>query len=374
MHTNPQSEVVGIDDTRAKGPFHVRAIMLPDGAEPQDWWIADGRRRDTAVPEAVDLPGRWLLPGGLVDAHVHLTMNFGRVMPFADGSDGLMRANAGAQLKRGVLALRDAGGAWGGVPEETAEGPRLQRAGSLMAPEGRGYPNVCRAVAPDALVDAALEELGQGAQWIKFIGDFPGPDGDFFSAPPTYPLEVLEHAVRAVHAAGGRVMAHSTGRGAADLVAAGVDSIEHGMVLNEDLLRRMADQGTAWTLTMGTAMKHVGALAAQSTPVGAYIRGNLDRLRELVPMAVSLGVPVLAGTDEIGMGELWKELTWLTEFGLSTTDALRIASVAARDPLGFATVDDERAVNFVTYEADPRANLEVLKTPAAIVYRGSRVL
>lgn len=348
--------------------------MLPDGIEPQDWWIADGRTLDRPVPGAVDLPGRWMLPGGLLDAHVHMTMNFGRVMPFADGSDGLLRANARAQLTHGVLALRDAGYAWGGVPEEMAEGPRLQRAGSLMAPEGRGYTNVCRTVTPDALVDAALEELGQGAQWVKIIGDFPGPDGDFFAAPATYPPDVLERVVRAVHAAGGRVMAHSTGQGAADLVAAGVDSIEHGMVLNEDLLRRMADQGTAWTLTIGTAMKHVGGLAAQQTAVGAYIRDHLNRLRTLVPMALSMGVPVLAGTDETGMGELWKELTWLTEFGLSPTDALRIGSVTARDALGFANVEAESDADLVTYDADPRGNLEILRNPTSVVYRGSRVI
>lgn len=201
-----------------------------------------------------------------------------------------------------MLALRDAGYAWGGVPRESPDGPRLQRVGSLMAPAGRGYPSVCRAVAPEDLVRVALEEVAGGAQWVKVLGDFPDADGNWFAAPSNYSADVLARLVREVHAAGARVMGHSTGLGAADLVTAGVDSAEHGMALTPDQVAQMADRGIAWTATLATAFKDVGVLAEQSTPVGAYIRGQLDRRRDLFPKAVSLGVPVLAGTDEIPMG------------------------------------------------------------------------
>ena len=113
---------------------------------------------------------------------------------------------------------------------------------------------------------------------------------------------MLHAVVQAVHAAGGRVMAHSTGLAAADLVHAGVDSIEHGMQLNRDLLQDMAQQHIAWSLTLGTALKHVGPIAAQNDPVGEYIRAELKRTRDLLPMAVDLGVPILLGTDELAHG------------------------------------------------------------------------
>lgn len=314
-----------------------------------------------------------MLPGGLVDAHVHLTMNFGRVMPHADGSDALVAANAAAQRRAGVLALRDAGHAWGGVPREPPDGPRLQRAGSLIAPPGRGYPQVCRTAAPDALVATALEEIAAGAAWVKILADFPGADGNWFAAPSNYPREVVATLVREAHAAGARVMAHSTGLGAPDLVAAGVDSIEHAMVLTRDLVEAMADRRIAWTCTLATAERHVGALAAQPSPMGAYLRGQLDRIRELLPLAVERGVPVITGTDEIGMGALATELSALTRFGLTASQALAAGSTAARSWLSFPLVADGRVADLVTYDADPRLDLRVLGRPAAVVFAGRLV-
>ncbi|MDH4064441.1 MAG: amidohydrolase family protein [Acidobacteriota bacterium] len=353
--------------------WHVRAVSLPDGDEPEDLWIVDGRLTGQPVAGARELPGGWVLPGGLVDAHVHLTMNFGKVMPHADGSDALMAANGAAQRHAGVLALRDTGCAWGGVPRESPDGPRLQRAGSLMAPAGRGYPNVCRAVAPEDLVRAALEEVAAGAQWVKVLGDFPGDDGNWFAAPSNYSSSVLGTLVREVHAAGARVMGHSTGLGAADLVAAGVDSVEHGMALTPDRVARMADRGIAWTSTLATAFKHVGALAEQASPVGAYIRAQFDRLRELFPRAVALGVPVLAGTDEIPMGALARELSLLVSLGLTPAQAIAAGSTRARAWLGFPEPIVGGSADLATFDADPRLDLDVLARPAAVVFDGVRV-
>ena len=81
---------------------------------------------------------------------------------------------------------------------------------------------------------------------------------------------MLTTLVHEAHTAGARVLGHSTGLGAADLVAAGVDSVEHGMALCSDVIAEMADRGIAWTCTLATALEHVGALCEQPTPVGAH--------------------------------------------------------------------------------------------------------
>ncbi|MFN7979105.1 MAG: hypothetical protein U0P30_13295 [Vicinamibacterales bacterium] len=354
--------------------LHLRAVRLPDGGTPEDLWIVDGRLTDRPVPGAADLPGGWWLPGGLTDAHVHLTMNFGRRQPFDDGSDALMAANARAFREAGILAVRDAGCAWGGVPRESGDGPRLQRAGCILAPPGRGYPNVCRLVEAEDLVRVALDEVSAGAQWVKVLGDFPGPDGNWFTAPANYPRDVLATLVRETHAAGARVMAHSTGLGAADLVAAGVDGIEHGMALTPDLVAAMADRQIAWTTTFATAYKHTGALLAQQTPVGAYLRGHFDMLRDLLPRALARGVPILAGTDEVPGAALVRELEYLPQFGLTHTQAIAAGSTAARQWLGFTAAGADGVADLVLYDADPRADLAVLDRPSAVVFDGARVV
>jgi imidazolonepropionase-like amidohydrolase len=354
-------------------PWRLRAVRLPDGREPEEWWIVDGKLSDVPVAGARDLPGGWFLPGGLVDAHAHLTMNFNG-FALRDGSAALIAANMAAQRAAGVLMLRDAGLAWGGQPKSDPEhGPHLQSAGRLLAPPGRGYPQICHWVEADRLVEVALAELKQSAGWVKIMGDFPGPDGNWFAAPANYPRAVLHALVQAVHAAGGRVMAHSTGQAVADLVAARVDSIEHGMQLNGELLEAMARHNIAWTLTVGTALKHVGALATLNSPVGAMIRAELARVRELLPLAVSLGVPLLAGTDELPHGAIAQELAVLHDYGLGTRDAIAIASTEARSWLGLPAVTLGATADLVTFASDPRANLGALGQPAAVVFNGSHL-
>jgi hypothetical protein len=87
-------------------------------------------------------------------------------------------------------------------------------------------------VAESDLISCALAEIGRGAAWVKVIADFPdlaaGTDAE-----ATYQIGAIADLVAAVHAAGVRVAVHSTIAGVGQLVAAGVDSIEHGYGLDE---------------------------------------------------------------------------------------------------------------------------------------------
>lgn len=350
--------------------WRVRGVRLPNGHSVEEWWVAGGVWQAEPVEGARDLPGGWFLPGGLVDAHVHLTMNHsGHALP--DGSDALVAANLAAHHAHGVLAVRDAGLAWGGsLGLETAGGLRVQRAGRLLAAPGRGYPQICAWVSPDELVAAALEDIRGRAQWVKIMGDFPGPDGNWFAAPPGFPSELVSVLVREAHAAGARVMAHTTGLAAAELVHAGVDSIEHGMVLDEELLVEMAQRGTAWSLTLATAMRHVGPLVDLPDPIGPYIRGALNHMRELLPRAVDLGVPLLAGTDELPAGAIAEEVAMLHRFGLTPAQALAAVSTGARAYLRLPTIEVGKLADVVTFVSDPREDVRVLAHPAAVLAGG----
>lgn len=353
--------------------WHVHGVRLPDGDRIEEWWVADGIWHDRPVASARTLPGGWFLPGGLVDAHAHLSMNFNGA-EHADGSPALIAANLAAQRAVGVLAIRDAGLAWGGAPQPAdPQGPQVIWSSRLLSAPGTGYPQICAPVPAEALVEVGLAELRGGASWVKIMGDFPGPDGDWFAAPPVYPEAAVADLVRAVHAAGGRVLAHSTGRAAALLVRAGVDSIEHGMALDEPLLGEMARRGCAWSLTLGTALKHTGALAEQPGPVGDYLRGCLGVVRHNLRRAVALGVPLLVGSDELGHGRLIDELIALHSYGLAPVELLTAASTAARRFLGLPALRAGAPADLVTYGHDPRVSLAALAEPAAIVCSGRGV-
>jgi imidazolonepropionase-like amidohydrolase len=197
---------------------------------------------------------------------------------------------------------------------------------------------------------------------VKLIADFrdlalgAGPD-------QTYGLDTVVALTSAVHGAGGRVAAHTTTSLAGRLVTAGVDSIEHGTALDEDAIRAMAEHGTAWTPTLGATLYLGEEPAPERREAVAELR---DRLAYLLPLAVRLGVPVMAGTDV--MGSLPAEVTLLASLGLTPAEALAAASHWPRRYLGAAARAD-----VVTYARDPRDDPDQLAKPAAVVVGGTRV-
>ena len=175
---------------------------------------------------------------------------------------------------------------------------------------------------------------------------------------------------RAAHDLGARVAAHSTIDNVADLIEAGVDSIEHGSHIDEAALRLMVDRGVAWTPTL--------------SPLVAFLRGELPperrsrveeveaRLREVLPVAQRLGVTVLAGTD--ASGSIPDEVALLAVFGLEPREALAAASTSAHRFLGHQPLHAGHLADLVTYEHDPRLDPDVLRRPAAVVSRGRRIV
>lgn len=341
-----------------------RAVVLPDGREPVE----------LAAPAAAGaaggpLPGRFALPGGLVDLHLHLALDVAG-LGLEHDRVALVQRNHEAVTRAGLLAGRDIGA------PPTAPGlldlppERFQQASRLLGPEGRSYPLICEHVEADGLVARGRALAQAGADWVKVMWDFPGPDGNWLAAPANYPVETLAALVEAVHDAGARVAVHSTGPHVAAAVACGVDSVEHGPSLDEATLAEMGRRGTGWVPTLWTAHRHLDPLAALGAGPAALAEGVFANAERLLALAPGLGVPVLAGSDELPAGELWREVEALVRHGLDGRAALTAASTGARAFLGLAAPPDD----LVTYEDDPRVDPAVLARPAAVVLAGARVV
>jgi imidazolonepropionase-like amidohydrolase len=338
------------------GAWQLPPVLLPDGEE-RPLWIRDGAFTAERVPRAPLLPGRFALPG-LVDAHAHITVANGEPADAATGARNLLRLR-----DEGVLLVRDVGSPQSATLdlETGSELPTLLAAGRWHAPEGRFYERYHRPVPAEALVPSALTELARGATWIKVIADWT-------TSELSYPIDALRAMIERVHAAGGRVAAHTQWQGVSELVYAGIDSVEHGCRLDEATLGVMAERRIAWTPTMSAFAR---PLAADARPDLVERReAVLANYRTMLPTAERLGVAVLAGTDTIGT--VVDEIRSLIEFGLSPRAALRAATTTAREFLGRASLEAGGPADVITFEDDPREDPDVLRWPVAVVLGGRR--
>jgi hypothetical protein len=290
-----------------------------------------------------------------------------------------LRAQALADRDAGVLALRDCGS-----PVDTRfldadlDLPRIIRAGRHIAAPRRYIPGLAVEVEAGDLAEAVRVEARRGDGWVKLVGDWidRGP-GDLA---PEWPADVLPAAIAAAHEEGARVTAHTFGTDALPaLIAAGIDCIEHGTGLTEELIGEMAAQGTAVVPTLVNVEYFPDFAAAGEKKFPAYastMRRLYAQSGAVVRAAFEAGVPVFAGTDAGGgvpHGSIAAEVRALHAAGLPAESALAAASWSARAWLGLACIEEGAPADLVVYDADPRADLDVLRRPSVLLLRGRLV-
>ncbi len=340
--------------------LRVRGYALPDGQYADLY--ADGDRWTTdPVPGAELAAEGWLLPG-LVDAHTHP----GAGEPGKPLADEMLRDDLRDHVAAGVTLIRSPGLA-GDPPDWFGQEPGLPRAvhaGPWIAQHGQFFDNWGRRAELSELPDVAAAQAARTG-WAKLIGDW-GVDDE------PIPAAILTAVVMAVHAAGGRVAVHSQhAAGGAAAVAAGVDSVEHGMCLDPELLPLMAAQGTALTPTLAVLTASLARMADQpDSPRKSWYVGGASVHGQLAAQAAEAGVVVLAGTDSRPHGRIADEVRALAAAGLRPHDALAAASWAARSYLGMPGLEPGAPADAVIYDSDPRADLGQLDTPRAVVLRG----
>lgn len=364
---------------RGTTTYHLRATLLPSGSEQVDLWTQGGAITFEPQDGAVELApaGGFVLPG-LVDAHVHLTLNSFRT-EHKTASRDLIDANRRLHGGVATLLLRDMGGIGErtlGLPDDDGL-PKVRAAPRLLAPEGR-FTGIEEPTTAEQLPDHAAAHARGGAPWVKIVVDYP-----LTARPPAwgtdkvnYPERAVVEAVRAVHAAGGRVAAHAFSReGAIQCVAAGVDTIEHGWGLDDAMVEAMASGGIAWTPTLCIAEPLRAAAAAEGRDEQVrWFQESIEYILPLVRKAHRMGVTLLTGTDYLPPGAVADEVALFQRAGIDPVDALAAASSSARTFLGLASLAEGAPADLAVYESDPRLSPELLSKPGVMLLNGQRVL
>ncbi len=347
------------------------------GNEPRPL-VIDGDRftdpDDGPIDSEIETGHLYALPG-LADCHAHLGLN--HVGAMTTITEDEIRANsvtnAWMQIEGGVLLIADKGSS-SDVSLEILDAPPTERpiatmAGRIIAPHDGYYPGYGHEVDEEGLVEAVRQAAGGRAEWVKIIGDWPRKGRGTVA---NYGEAAFTKAVEVAHAAGRRVAVHTMApEGIGPSIAAGVDSIEHGLFLAADDLPGLAERGGAWVPTILGAEAIIEMLGAESTG-GRLLSRGVGNVRDLLPEAERLGVTVLTGTDlAIPHGKVAYEAIRLHELGLSKEATLRAVTTAAFDYLGVAHgFSPGMSADLVFVEGDPREDLETLLDPPVIIRAG----
>ncbi|HET9657864.1 MAG TPA: amidohydrolase family protein [Kineosporiaceae bacterium] len=354
--------------------LHLRGPVLvgPDEAASQAW-VLGGRITFTApsVPASrVQALDGWVLPG-LVDAHSHVGLGPDGEVPREEAV-----RQAEADRDAGTLLIRDAG-----QPGDTRwidqrpDLPVIVRAGRHIARKRRYIRNYAHEIEPDQLAGYVRAEARRGDGWVKLVGDW--IDRDCGDLAPCWPADALAEAVAAAHAEGARVTAHCFGEDCLpDLIAAGIDGIEHASGLTDDTRAAVAARGIAVVPTLVNVAKFpefAAAGEAKFPRYAAHMRALHARRYETVAAAYESGVPLFAGTDAGGSlphGLVAREVAELVTAGIPAAAALDAACWGARSWLGRPGLEEGAPADLVVYSGDPRADVRALADPRLIVLRG----
>ena len=349
----------------------VTGTVLPSG-EHGDLYVEDGVIVEGPADAAEQVVSSgWIVPG-LVDAHCHIGLDpSGAVGPEEQTAQAIADRDAGA------LLVRDAGSAadtrW---IDDREDLPKIIRAGRHIARSKRYIRNYGWEIEPEELTAYVEQEARRGDGWVKLVGDW--IDRDAGDLTPCWPAEALTAAITRAHELGARVTAHVFGEHALpDLLAAGIDCIEHGTGLSADLVDSMAARGVALVPTM-LQLENFPQYADQAgdkfPAYAAQMRDLYDRRHDTLRAATEAGVQIYAGTDAGGVlahGLVGAEIAALTTIGMTPEQALAAGSWRARAWLG-ATGElvPGAPADLVVYSEDPRLDPSVLLHPDRVMLRG----
>jgi len=374
--------------------------------------VQDGRIKSVgdSVPagaQVVDASALTICPG-FIDTHTHVMLQgdpteveydeqlLKESLPYR-----ALRASRAMRiaLEHGFTTLRDIGNEGSGFADVDMKkavaagvivGPRLFVATKALAPTGayglggtrysweldmpKGV-QLCDGA--DACRKAVRDQIAHGADWIKVYADrgyYKRPDGQIRSL-PNFTQEELNAIVDQAHRTNRRVAAHSiTPTGHAIALAAGVDSIEHGQVLDEATVKQMAQKKVFLSPTL-TVIAYVDAPRSKLNPIwGAIAKASDESFRR----ALAAGVPIALGTDAGGFP--WDKLNQAEEFkryvalGMTPWQALRSATVTAGALLGkesdLGTLAPGAYADLVGMKEDPLKDITATERVSFVMKEG----
>ena len=359
---------------------------------------SDDRLADYPNPETLDIGGRTVIPG-LINVHVHLTLDDGAPDPFKalrDEPPAVTAIRAASRARRmleaGITTARDLGGVNyielavrdlirnGEIP-----GPRLLCAGKqITMTGGQGWPIGRESDGPDEVRKAVREQLKAGADLIKLMATggvlTPGVE------PGTAQLaeDELRAGVIEAQKAGRRTAAHAQGTdGVKAAVRAGINTVEHGIFLDDEAVAMMKERDVVFVPTLTPAYRITQAGRARGIP--QYVMDKMAKVNAANTRSFQLawraGVIIAAGNDGgtpfNPHEDLMTELRLMVEAGVPPVDAIRAGTWGSARAMGLegetGTIERGKWADLVVLDGDPLIDITASGRVSCVLQRGKVV-
>jgi imidazolonepropionase-like amidohydrolase len=385
------------------------AVVTIDGGR----IVAAGPHGLTTVPPAArvfDVTGRTVMPG-LIDGHVHLLayagsgqrdIHFWNVTTFVEEQTLHAAANALTALRAGVTTVRDMAGSRPEIAVKHAidafvlDGARVVASGFVGMTAGHGDlfcpaaierrlwqpvdgPHECRKLVRQYARDGVdlikictsggVLSVGDRSEWRNFT------------------FEETRVIVDEAHALGLRVAAHAhTRAGIRQALEAGVDTLEHGSDLDDELIAVLLERGVPLCPTLAISEFILQRGEARGVPAESMVkaRAMADQRRESVRRAYQAGVTLFMGTDScntMAFGRHAWELQLMHELiGMSPMETIVSATATAAAALGIGgrtgTLVPGMLADLIVVDGNPVDDLTILQQGERIrgVFREGRLL
>jgi imidazolonepropionase-like amidohydrolase len=390
-------------DVRAGRTLTDQVLVFDDGGV----ITAVGAATSTPLPAgvtAVDLSKSTCLPG-MIDVHTHMTSD-----PENSGYKGLGVSvprqavsgvkNAKLTVEAGFTTVRNVGAdeytdvaVRDGINAGEIVGPRMLVSGPALGitgghcdenllPYQYHYKGQGVADGPWAAREKVREVIKYGADVIKICasggvlskGDLPGA--------PQYTLEEMQAIAAEAHKLGRKVAAHAHGtESIKDAIRAGIDSIEHSSLIDEEGIKLAKEHGTYlvfdiynddYILGMGEKVGMLPESIDKEKKIGKLQRANFRK-------AYEAGAKMAYGTDSgvYPHGDNAKQFSKMVEFGMKPVDAIQAATVNAADLVGWAdkvgALEKGHYADVIAVEGDPLSDVKVLEN-VTFVMKGGKVV
>jgi imidazolonepropionase-like amidohydrolase len=344
----------------------------------------------------IDLKNRTVMPG-LIDMHVHLEheTNPNRYLEAftLNPADYAFQSAFYAErtLMAGFTTVRDLGGNGvnislrNAINKGFAKGPRIFTAGKGIGTTGghadptngwrkdlMGDPGPAAGVinGPDEARKAVRQRYKDGADLIKITATGGVLSVAKDGSGPQFTEEEIKAIVETAKDYGYAVAAHAHGaEGMKRAIRAGVNSIEHGTLMDDETIELFKKHGT-WYVPTITAGKSV----ADSAKIPGYYPAIIvpkaisigSQLQATFAKAYKAGVKIVFGTDAgvYAHGKNWMEFVYMNEAGMPALETIKAATLNAAELLGMSaqlgSIEKGKLADIIAVDGDPSKDMKVM--------------